>query len=138
MKILLTVIMTWLSSNFDLPVTHEQPDVKFVTHQQMAEIRLGPLATSPGYELVAIYEDRSKTIFLSDRWTGDTPADVSVLVHEIVHHLQNVGKLNYSCPEAREALAYAAQEQWLSMFGQSLQKAFDLDPLTLKVKTACM
>ena len=82
MKILLTVIMTWLSSNFDLPVTHEQPDVKFVTHQQMAEIRLGPLATSPGYELVAIYEDRSKTIFLSDRWTGDTPADLSVLVHE--------------------------------------------------------
>ena len=138
MKILLTVIMTWLSSNFDLPAAHEQPDVKFVTQQQMAEIRLGPLATSPGSELVAIYEDRSKTIFLSDRWSGDTPADLSVLVHEVVNHLQNLGKLRYSCPEARDALAYVAQEKWLGMFGQSLQTAFELDPLTLKVKTACM
>jgi hypothetical protein len=138
MKILLTVIMTWLSSNFDLPATHEQPDVRFVTQQQMAEIRLSPLATSPGHELVAIYEDRSKTIFLSDRWAGDMPADLSVLVHETVHHLQNVGKLKYFCPEAREALAYEAQDRWLGMFGQSLQTTFELDPLTLKVKTACM
>ena len=138
MKILLAVVIAWLSSNFDLPATHEQPDVKFVTHQQMAELRFGPLATSLRHELVAIYEDRSKTIFLSDRWTGDTPVDLSVLVHEIVHHLQNVGELKYSCPEAREALAYAAQEKWLGMFGQSLQTAFELDPLTLKIKTACM
>jgi hypothetical protein len=138
MMILVTLIMTWLSTNFDLPVTHKQPDIKFVTPHQMAEIRLGPFAASPRHELVAIYEDRSKTIFLSDRWTGATPADLSVLVHEIVHHLQNVGKLEYSCPEAREAIAYAAQEKWLGMFGQSLQTAFELDPLTLKVKTACM
>jgi hypothetical protein len=138
MKILITAIMMWLTSNFDVPVTHEQPNIKFVSAQQMSQLRYGSLAANPGHELMAIYEDKSKTIFLSDRWTGSTPADLSILVHETVHHLQNVGHLEYFCPAEREALAYAAQEKWLNLFGQSLVGTFQLDPMTLKVRTACM
>jgi hypothetical protein len=138
MKILLTVIMTWLSSNFDLPAVHDQPDIKLVTQQEMISVRHGGLALNTASELVALYDDKTRTILLSDRWTGDTPAELSVLVHELVHHMQNAANLTYLCPEAREALAYAAQEKWLSLFGQSLFTAFELDPLTIKVRTACM
>jgi hypothetical protein len=89
-------------------------------------------------EFVALYEDRTGTILLSNGWTGNTPAELSVLVHELVHHMQNYAKLKYPCPEAREAVAYAAQEKWLKMFGQSLAKAFELDPMTLRVRTSCI
>ena len=144
MKILLTVIMTWLSSNFDLPVVHEHPDIRFVTQKEMVAVRFGGLVPDAASErnatgeFVALYEDRTNTILLSDHWTGASPAELSVLVHELVHHMQNHAKRAYSCPEAREAIAYAAQEQWLRLFGQNLATAFDLDPMTLKVRTSCM
>jgi len=144
MKILLTVMMTWLSSNFDLPAVHQHPEIRFVSQQEMVAVRfagLVPNMTSEhnaASEIVALYDDRTRTILLSDRWKSDAPVELSVLVHELVHHMQNLAQLTYPCPEAREAMAYAAQEKWLSLFGQSLAKAFDLDPLTLKVRTSCM
>ena len=33
----------------------------------------------------AIYDDGSRTIYLPEDWTGATPAEVSLLVHEMVH-----------------------------------------------------
>jgi hypothetical protein len=144
MKILLTALMTWLSSNFDLPAVNHHPEIKFVSQQEMVAVRfagLVPNATSElnaASEIVALYDDRTKTILLSDRWKGDAPAELSVLVHELVHHMQNLAQLRYPCPEAREAIAYAAQEKWLSLSGQSLAKTFELDPMTLKVRTSCM
>jgi hypothetical protein len=62
---------------------------------------------------------------------------LSVLVHEIVHYLQDVAQLRYSCPQEREALAYEAQERWLGLFGTSLEAEFDIDRLTLLVTTRC-
>ena len=55
-----------------------------------------------------------------------------------VHHLQHRAKLKYACPQEREKIAYAAQEQWLNRFDTSLEKEFGIDPLTLLVKTNCM
>ena len=138
MKIVLVLMMTWLTENFDLPVIHVEPNIKFATQQEMAATRYNGVVQNSAGQFVGLYEDRSKTIVLSDDWTGDTPAELSVLVHELVHHIQNVAKLTSFCPEAREAVAYAAQEKWLSLFGQSLATAFELDPLTLKVRTSCM
>jgi hypothetical protein len=46
-----------------------------------------------------------KTIYLPKNWTGSTPAELSVLVHEMVHHLQGATKTKYECPQAREQLA---------------------------------
>ena len=88
--------------------------------------------------LVAAYHDRSRTILLPHGWSGATAAELSILVHELVHHLQNVAEMKYACAAAREELAYTAQEKWLSLFGQSLLVAFEIDRLTLKVRTACM
>ena len=57
---------------------------------------------------------------------------------EMVHHLQNAGGLRYECAQAREALAYQAQDRWLALFGHSLEQDFDLDGFSLLVKTRCM
>ena len=86
----------------------------------------------------AIYADATQTIYLPERWTGTTAAELSVLVHEMVHHLQNVGQLKYSCPQAREVVAFAAQERWLSLSGRTLESEFGIDKLTLLVRTNCL
>jgi Domain of unknown function (DUF6647) len=84
-----------------------------------------------------LYSNKSKTIFMRDGWTGKTPAELSILVHEMVHHLQNVGQLQFACPEEREELAYKAQDQWLGLFGHDLMHDFDMDGFTIAVKSKC-
>ena len=61
-----------------------------------------------------------------------------MLVHEMVHHIQNRAKLKYACPEQREKLAYEAQERWLARFGPSLESEFELDPFTRLLHVNCM
>lgn len=145
-------IMTWLSENFDLPATHEKPRIELVPASQMAALRYRGLfpagrpqdasAQSPaeaqGGDLVAIYDDAQKTIYLPQSWTGGTPAETSVLVHELVHHLQNLAGLKYECPQAREAPAYAAQDRWLDRFGLSLESEFGINPMSRLVHTRCL
>lgn len=143
----LTAIVTWLSSNFELEPTAILPQVKFVSAEAIAERRYraflgasGPPASAPeaGRITVAVYDLTEATIYLPQNWTGNTPAEVSVLVHEVVHHLQHMAKTKFECPQAREQLAYAAQQRWLGLFGQNLEDEFQLDPFTLLVTTRCM
>lgn len=154
MQTLLTVLVTWLSINFGLPAIYEHPRVEFASAVKMAEVRYSRLASGRlgdvaaeggllapaefGQNVEAIYDDVSRTIYLTEGWTGATPGEVSVLAHELVHHLQNVGGLTYDCPEAREKPAYRAQTRWLELFGKSLFEEFELDPMTFLVRTNCM
>jgi Domain of unknown function (DUF6647) len=150
MQALLTVIVIWLSANFDLPTIHEHPRVEFLPASKIATLRHtgrpssgqldGTSAPAPAGQraTVAVYDDATKTISLPEGWTGSTPAEVSILVHEMVHHLQNLGKQRFECPQEREKLAYAAQEKWLSLFGHDLLSDFEIDPFTLLVSTRCI
>ena len=79
-----------------------------------------------------------RTIYLAEGWTGLSHADLSVLVHEMVHHMQNLAGLKYHCPQEREKLAYAAQARWLALVGHSLEQDFELDGFSLLFKTRCL
>jgi hypothetical protein len=114
---------------------------------ELARLRASDLASSQGFigtdgqaqrEVVALYNNNTRTILLPDDWVGTSPADQSVLVHEMVHHLQNLGKLKFDCLQAREKTAYLAQAKWLERFGLSLEKEFDVDMFTVLISSACM
>lgn len=149
MNALMTAIVLWLSANFGLPAIHNHPRVELVRAASIAALRYKGLSgwqlerpaapdQSGQREVVSVYDDARMTIYMREDWTGSTPAELSILVHEMVHHLQNLGKLKFECPQEREQLAYAAQERWLSLFGSDLLHAFELDPLALLVSTKCM
>jgi hypothetical protein len=138
MNALLTAIVTWLSINFGLPAIYDHPHVTLMPPAQITKLRYGIDRLPDGRAVVAAYDDRAGAILLPTEWTGRTPAELSILVHEMVHHLQNKAGLTYPCPGAREAIAYAAQAKWLGQFGADLAQEFDVDPITLKVITACM
>jgi hypothetical protein len=147
---LLTAIETWVSSQFDLPAIHEHPRVEFALPAKITSLRFRGSLSDPGaqvapndrassaqHDTVAVYYDATRTIYLPEGWTGGTPAELSVLVHEVVHHFQNVLRLKYECPQEREKLAYIAQDRWLALFGQSLESDFHIDAFSLLVKTRC-
>jgi len=105
---LLQEILAWLPANFELPAGKAPPAIKFLSKEQLAAIRYdrvaagqdrasAPASTSLGQErnVVALYDDNTETVILPVGWTGTTPAEQSVLVHEIVHHLQKVARLKF-------------------------------------------
>jgi hypothetical protein len=148
MDALITAIVLWLSANFGLPAIQEHPHIKLVPATEIVALRYKGLGSrqllsaaapvrSTQREVVSVYSDALRTIYLRDDWTGSTPAELSVLVHEIVHHLQNLGQVKFQCPQEREQLAYLAQERWLNLFAGSLERDFEIDPLTLLLSTKC-
>jgi hypothetical protein len=158
---LIKAIKRWLSLNFYLRATYPDPIIQLATAETLTTLRYRGFLSEwprdivfPGQQpavqfeemmssrdregLIAVYDDEMKTIYLPKNWTGSTPAELSVLVHEMVHHLQGATPARYECPQAREELAYIAQEKWLSLFGHDLETEFNIDPLTLVVSTRCI
>ena len=141
---------TWLASNFELPAVQDRPIIEFVPKTRIAAMRLQGHSPSQGAAIdaryaepaqrrpVALYDDSLRTIFLPDDWVGQSPADKSILVHEMVHHIQNLARIKYECPMAREKLAYMAQDKWLAQFGRSLESEFEADMFTVVVSSACI
>jgi hypothetical protein len=144
MEALLTAIVLWLSANFPLPANQNHPEIKLVSTAEMITVlnksqpqRSNISASELSSDIVSLYSNEAKTIYLRDGWTGRTPAELSILVHEMVHHLQNVGQLKFACPEEREELAYKAQNGWLILFGRDLEREFQMDGFSILVKSKC-
>jgi hypothetical protein len=150
--VLLREISSWLAAELDITADDNHPTIEIVTPERIAAMRYRAFLPDGSTsfvmtertmsqvkrDIVAVYSDIAQTIYLPDGWTGSTPAESSVLVHEMVHHAQNRAGLKYTCPQARERMAYLAQERWLNLFGVTLETEFDLDPMALLVKTNCM
>jgi hypothetical protein len=135
-------IETWLSAQFSLPTVEHHPVIKLVPSKEIVALRynsiLGPGRSAEDQkDTVAIYHDTTQTIYLPQDWNGSTPAEQSILIHEMVHHFQNVLGLKYECGQAREELAYRTQDRWLRLFGHDLATDFELDAFSLLVKTNC-
>ena len=152
MQALLTAISLWLSTNYGLPATDKLPGVEYKPPLEIALLRHGEVTndvrqrvieafnegdTAGGRQVVSVYDHRRQIIVLPTGWTPETPADLSVLVHEMVHHLQQLSGARFACPAEREQLAYRAQEDWLHLFGTNLETEFEINALTLLVTTNC-
>ena len=146
----LSALVAWVSVISGLPPIYDHPRVEHASAEKMAASRYrallpetyakaGPISQAMSrYDILAFYDDAAKTIYLADGWTGTTPAGQSVLVHEMVHHLQNVADIKYECAQAREKLAYAAQQKWLASRGLDFFREFETDPISLMMRTVCV
>jgi hypothetical protein len=145
---LLISIENWLSSQFNLLTINHHPRIELVAPSTIASLGykkfLSDLSvvaesetTGSQPNTVSLYDDVTQTIYLPKGWTGSADVEVSILVHEMVHHFQNLLGFKYACAQEREKLAYIAQDRWLGQSGLSLASEFDLDPFSLLVATTC-
>ncbi len=91
-----------------------------------------------GAAFVAGYDDATRTIYLPENWSNKSPTDESVLVHEMVNHMQNEAGFKYACDDARAEPAYVAQDKWLRTHGLTSKQEFQLDMLALEAMATCM
>jgi hypothetical protein len=72
-------------------------------------------------------------------WNLAALRDRSILLHELVHHVQRFNKVTPPCPAALERQAYDLQARWLRE--QGVADPYGLmgtDEFTVVILTACM
>jgi len=136
MNPLVSHLMCWLVLNSELPVVTEYPKIQFVPALKISAARIARVKYfvahniaqlslgSPSDNIISFYDDRTQTIYLQEGWSAVRPTEMSILVHELVHHIQNIAKIDYQCAAEREQPAYAAQRKWLSLFGKTIEGEF--------------
>ena len=62
------------------------------------------------------YDIELEVIYIVKPWSPQNPKDVSVVLHELVHHRQQTAQ-HWYCPGAQELPAYRLQEKWLAERG---------------------
>src|SRR5262245_33837163 len=86
-RALMSTVVSWLSTNFDLPENHDYPNIELVSPTTMGTIRYRWPQVSPSdnsslplsgvSELAAVYTDTNRTIYLTTGangvWSDDPP-----------------------------------------------------------------
>jgi hypothetical protein len=132
-------IASWLSAEFGLSID-PLPEVEFVSKTLLGGLRFRGVSSdhlNEGRDVLAVYDDEDRMIYLPRGWTGRNVAETSILVHELVHHAQNLVGEKSECLQSREKMAYEAQQRWLAQSGSSLEEEFGIDGFTLLVRTNC-
>lgn len=81
----------------------------------------------------ATYSPLTQTIRLDHLWSPGNVYDLSILLHEFVHHLQTLGDLPHRCANAREQAAYSVQNVFLEAYGAKPAA----NELTVMTRAAC-
>jgi hypothetical protein len=132
-------VVAWTAEHMGLPLPAALPRIVLQTPEAMARLRAGgaPAFHRAGGAPLALYAREGATILLPSGWSGRDAVEVSMLVHEIVHHLQATSGRPPACPAAAEAEAFAVQADWLRLFGGDLGRDLGIDGLYLKLLGAC-
>jgi hypothetical protein len=138
MEELIAVLSVWVAAASGLPEAPNPPRIRQYEQHHIAAMHAGRYYAPGSEDIIAIYVGMVDTIVLRDDWNLHDPSDLSVLVHELVHHLQHHAGVEYHCPQQREGVAFKVQEEWLSMFGESLNSAYGINEFTLTMSTNCL
>lgn len=106
MEILLALLIEWLSLNKSIEIT-TPPEVVVMSAKNLQD--------KYGSPVHALYAHHEAVIYLSDSVDLSTMQGASVLLHELVHHYQNVsGAMEwYNCIQESEKQAYEIQKDYL-------------------------
>lgn len=155
MDALIVALIAWIAVRTELSAPHP-PRIVFVPRHEMNEIYRGtsngerepqtifssfPVARNPRNPagVQALYVRADATIYLRKNWRPVGLRNQSILLHELVHHVQNFNHMSQSCPGALEKRAYDLQAAWLREHGAA--DPYELmgpDQFTVAILTSCM
>ena len=107
--------INWIIRQTGWP-TADIPPVKITSFAHLRELS-GLSSDAEWIRPAAFYSKSQHLIYLADSWNKDDLVDQSILVHELVHHLQIEDHIQFACWGRYEAQAYELQVQWLRTQG---------------------
>ncbi len=144
MEQLLQALMIWASAQTGLPPAEELPEIQIADQCQIERIYYDDAnknCQDSAMRIQAIYDPRDSRMILPDSWSEKSIYDVSMLVHEIVHHLQaeaGITPSTVACSGSEiEKPAYDAQIAWLEAAGLDAFETMGINKLAYRLLTMC-
>ncbi|MBW4985812.1 hypothetical protein KZZ07_25035 [Mameliella sp. CS4] len=106
---------TWIDTRTALPRRTERPQIRLIGETQARNLSARH-ASRHGGRARGFYDPDQQTVYLVRPWDPRDPFDVSVLLHELIHHRQAEAG-HWYCPAAQELPAYRLQDAWLGDLG---------------------
>mgnify|MGYP001242162424 CR=1 FL=1 len=113
MKEILTALMIWLGANTTLDTNHDIPKVLFLTQAEMEILYYKEDADKNNNQLHGLYDKKNDTIILPENWDRRNPWDLGVLLHEMIHYLQDMNDIQFQCTAEMEKNAWPIQQKYL-------------------------
>jgi hypothetical protein len=98
----------WIADNSDLAPMRKAPEIKIVTPEYINKLGGRVSRGAEVYGAYAFGVVYLRTDFVPGR-------SDSILLHELVHHLQSEQNIKYECRQQRERLAYQLQSKYDNM-----------------------
>lgn len=115
-----------------------QPRVNFVSPNQLSLMKYNRSLSANGSRRVRALYLYGGSIYLEESWDINSIADQSILLHELVHYMQDMNFISYDCEGDQERLAYYIQEKWLlEEHNLVLYNTIDLSPLAMVAAMMC-
>jgi hypothetical protein len=148
-------LLAWIVAKTGLAAP-EPPRISFVPEHQMTHLfdaatyrdqqpranvpaNQGAGGGHPAFRVQAFYLRATATVYLPETWRSGGLRDQSILLHELVHHVQSFNKVVPVCPAALERQAYELQATWLREQGVAEPyKLIGTDEFTVLMRTACI
>ncbi len=112
MKEIIMALMIWIGANTNYNIDVPKPTILFVTQDKMEEAYYGG-EKYEGVTLHGLYDIKLDLIILPDTWDRTDPWSLSVLLHEVIHYLQDINQIDYDCVNQMEKDAWPLQKQYL-------------------------
>lgn len=128
------LLIPWITTKTGWTV-RDTPPIRFVPGTTLAKMCR---EASAKLYVEVLYSERDNSIYLPDGWRADNLRRRSILLHELVHHLQYLNHAKVTCQSEYESQALQLQVSWLGE--QGVDDPFDmigLDPLWLMMLKEC-
>ena len=133
---IVTGLIAWIVTKTKW-VAQQPPSICSVSHRQLLKIYDGDGSAPNDLQIHAVY--RSEIIPLT--WSQFDPThlhDRAALLHELVHHLQQLNNVKAPCLAANEPQAYHLEIEWVREQGiEAPYKFLDIDEFTISLLSQC-
>jgi hypothetical protein len=139
MDILVISLLAWITARTGLDA--DPPLIVQMDRQSMHRVYYeSDPPPQTALKLQAFYYHPTASVVLPTDWTGHDLGDQSVLLHELVHHVQRTNDVRgVPCELALERQAYDLQVEWLEEQGvDDPYELIEADAFTITFLTACM
>ncbi len=123
------VLEAWLDAR-GVYTRKPPPVIRLIDGAQAASLQ--GISARMGQRTRGLYDAATGTVYLVGPWSMDRAQDVSVLLHELVHHRQ-AGARHWYCGGAQEPEAYELQSEWLAERGLSAR----IDRIAVVLEAGC-
>ena len=133
MKSVIAAMLLFIGANTDYNVDLLHPTVKLLPQEQLEMIYSHGKGMN-GSELHAFYDTKADVIYLPDTFNIHDAWHKGVLIHELLHYVQDQNNAKFNCNSQMEAEAWPLQKKYL-LERHGLE--WEYDELWFKMISSC-